>query len=269
MEALRSQHGTSAACGRSMPLTRQVAGRAELRAALELVHDNYVRCGYMRPTPSGMRVCAQYALPNTRTYIALKEGEVVATVSLFPDSPLRLPMDDLYGPEVDGLRREGRAVAEVGMLADRRRELTRGVDLLLAMMKHVFHGARGSGVNDLLITVNPKHAKFYHRLLRFHQIGETRSYASVRNAPAVLLRLPVSEIAEKDAPNERIRAVFFTPIAQEERVGTYTMNRDDLRWLLAEKSRLLWELEPAQAKAIEARYPGLNLDDLRSETAVA
>jgi len=251
------------------PVARQVAHREELRAALELVHDNYVRCGYMRPAPSGLRVCPQYALPQTRTYVALMRGQVVATVSLLPDSGLGLPLDGLYADEAAALRQRGRRLAEVGMLADRRRELTRGVDLLLALMKHVFHRARSTGVDDLLITVHPKHATFYRRLLRFEAIGPQRAYPSVRNAPAVLLNLPVADVTAADAPNDRIRSVFFSPVPPAERTGHYAMRREDLAWLLVEKSDLLRHLQPHEVRTIEACYPGLLLANLRGESDVA
>ena len=241
---------------------RQVSSLHELVQALRLVHDNYVRCGYMAPEPSGMRVGPRYALPSTRAYVAAQRNRVVATMTLFADSPLGLPLDDLY-PDVSGeLRAADRTIMEVGMLADRRRELTRGIDLLMGMMKLVFHDCRAVQADDLLITVNPRHAKFYSRLLYFEQLGEQRCYASVGGAPAVLLRLPVSEIAPKDVPNRRIREFFFSPVEEEAVPDRYVVCREDLEELFVRHSDVLLNLTPAQAEAIEACYPGLVIADL-------
>ncbi len=68
--------------------TRQVRTREELLAAMALVHDQYVRCGYMPPHPSGFRAVVHNALPSTASYVALAGDELIATVSLFLDSQL-------------------------------------------------------------------------------------------------------------------------------------------------------------------------------------
>ncbi len=77
---------------RRKAVARQVRDRRELQHALRLVHDNYVDCGYMSPHPSGFRLSVYYAMPSTRTFISVVDDEVIATVSLFCDSPLALPM---------------------------------------------------------------------------------------------------------------------------------------------------------------------------------
>src|SRR6185437_15901629 len=51
----------------------------ELTAAFTLLHDCYVRSGFMHPQPSGMRVTKYHALPATSTLIALWDDEVVGT----------------------------------------------------------------------------------------------------------------------------------------------------------------------------------------------
>ena len=92
----------------------------------------------MQPDPAGIRLSIHYALPTTRTFVAVLGSDVIATISLFCDSPLGLPMDDLYEQELRALRRQGRCIGEVGMLADRRRSLSRSVPVFLALMKRVY-----------------------------------------------------------------------------------------------------------------------------------
>jgi hypothetical protein len=48
-------------------------------------------------------------LPETTTFVAKSGPEVVATLSLVPDTALLgLPLECIYGPEVARLRQEGR-----------------------------------------------------------------------------------------------------------------------------------------------------------------
>jgi len=88
-----------------------------LEQAFRLVHDQYVARGYMRPEPSSWRLSVHHALPTTKVFVARDQHRVVGTMTLVPDSPLGLPLDELYGSEVTALRNEGRYVTEVSGLA--------------------------------------------------------------------------------------------------------------------------------------------------------
>src|SRR5690349_17311843 len=54
----------------------------ELDQAYRLLHDAYVKEGYMQPHPSGLRCSIFGALPYTSVLIAKYKDEVVSTVSL-------------------------------------------------------------------------------------------------------------------------------------------------------------------------------------------
>ncbi len=100
------------------PVTvKQAETREELEAAYRLVHQSYMEAGYMAPHPSGLRVRAFEVLPQTATFIAVENGDVIGTISLIVDSPLGLPMEESYRAEVSALRRQGRKIAEVSSLA--------------------------------------------------------------------------------------------------------------------------------------------------------
>src|SRR5215475_11839692 len=72
-----------------------------LDEAFRLVHDQYVWRGFMTaPHPSGRRVNLRHALPSTRVFVASDGVRVVGTASLIPDSPLGLPMDEVFADQV-------------------------------------------------------------------------------------------------------------------------------------------------------------------------
>ncbi len=244
-------------------VTRQVRDARELQQALELVHENYVRCGYMEPAASGLRIHKHYALPSTRTFVATLRDQVISTVSLFFDSKLKLPLDDLYGDKLDPFRKAGLRIVEVGMLADRREALTRGLDMVLRLMKHAFWEAASQGAQEMVIVVNPRHAAFYSRLLCFETLGDERSYQSVGGAPAVLLRLNLERVSIARVDNPRIRRTFFTPFGpfEDTRAG-YSMQAADLVDFFVDKSDVFSSLTDDQRALVEAHYPGLDIASL-------
>ncbi len=76
----------------------------ELKGAYRLVHDAYVKKGYMDPDPSGMRVTEHNLNANTTTFIGLQNERAISTISLYRDSDSGLPMDVIYKKELDTLR---------------------------------------------------------------------------------------------------------------------------------------------------------------------
>ena len=59
-------------------------------------------------------------------------------------------------------------------------------------------------VDDLVITINPKHRWFYEHILLFEQIGEERQYEFVKGAPAIAMRLDLK------TAQQRYAAVYMT-----------------------------------------------------------
>ncbi len=57
---------------------RMARGREELHAAMRLVHDSYVRLGFIRPNRHGLHVIPYHVLPTTDVLVAVRRGEVVA-----------------------------------------------------------------------------------------------------------------------------------------------------------------------------------------------
>jgi UDP:flavonoid glycosyltransferase YjiC (YdhE family) len=162
--------------------------REEREQAFRVLHDAYVDRGLIDPSSCGLRMSVFSFLPATAILVGLQDGLVVSTMSLIEDSSHGLPMDDLYGPEVDGLRRQGRRVAEIGALAVKSGVRGQGLTVMmnsLLMRWALFHRR----LDDLLITVHPKSADLYRTLYLFEPLGGERMYGKLKGAPAVLLRM--------------------------------------------------------------------------------
>lgn len=234
-------------------VTRQVRDRDELTRALELVHDNYVRCGYIKPSPSGMRLNIHYIAPTTRTFVTVLDNKIIATISLFCDSPLGLPMDDLYGAELLPLRQQGRHIAEVGMLADGGRSLSVAFPVMMELMKRIYWTGRDTGLSDLLVTVNPKHRVFYKRIFCFEKFGAEKSYEAFDNAPVVLLRMNLSVLKKRDFQQRRMRQAVFSPFPEgPEFEGDYQMRPEDVDYFFSD---ILRKADDKTIEVVKGWYP--------------
>ncbi len=237
---------------------RPAASRQELEDAYRLVYSSYLQRGYVPPDPSRMRLSVFNAFPTTVTFVAvLRSRQIIATVSLVPDSPIGLPMDEIYHAEVQKLRDQGRSVAEVTMLADRRLEIRRSLSMLLLMMKRVFDLATlVLNANDLCITINPRHETYYERYLLFSHLGGLKTYPSVRSNPALARRLDLDTVRSRCEGNEELINEFFrdrTPL--DVLLATYRMTPDDLHYFLVERTPVLQEAPQEAVRALEWFYP--------------
>ncbi|GAB4238110.1 MAG: hypothetical protein Kow00121_65050 [Elainellaceae cyanobacterium] len=191
--------------------------KSELEQAYRLVHDAYLKEGYIEPHPSGIRVSLMNALPTATTFVALQDGKVVATTSLFPDSDLGLPLDAIYKQEADQLRQMNRRIAEVGTLASAPQVRLADLSIPLGLNKIMYiYASQYLQVDDLVVTINPKHCPFYVDILLFEPIGAVKSYHSVNGNPAVLLKLRLDTAEERfyrtyeGQPNSKNLHHFFS-----------------------------------------------------------
>jgi len=165
--------------------------RSTLEQAFRLQHDQYVAHGYMDAHPSGWRLSLHNALSATRVFVARCGGHVVGTMTLIADSPLGLPMDEIYTDELRTLRDARSNLAEVSALAVDPAYQASGVPILLRLIRMMVIYAAQT-VSDLCITVNPHHAAFYRKAFHFQDIGGLKQYGKVNGAPALALRLDLA-----------------------------------------------------------------------------
>lgn len=132
--------------------------------------------------------------PNKITLYAETAKTLVGTMSLCLDSDFGLPADDNFRDKLDALRAQGRRLCEPSRLA-----IDKGVTKrVFAALIHIsyLYSHKLHGFTDYIIEVNPRHVMFYKRMLGFSDFGGERLCERV-GAPAVLLRLPLSEMGEQ------------------------------------------------------------------------
>lgn len=157
--------------------------------------------------------------PNRITLVAVADEQSIGTLTLGFDSPIGLCVDDLYRSEVNGLRAQQRKICEFTKLAIDRQVRSKRV---LASLFHIayVYARNVHRCQDVVIEVNPRHSRFYERLLGFQRYGGEKICARV-HAPAVLLRLELDyahdQIARHGGRMERaieeksLYPYFFSP----------------------------------------------------------
>ena len=167
----------------------------QLQAAEHLVRRRYAWRGYhvastddLDATPPGMK-------GQPVTLLAEDCGRLLGTLTVRPDSPQGLLAEESYRPEIERLRREGRRLGEVVKLA-----LEEGADWKAALnalvqsaylITHVVHA-----LTDVLIEVNPRHVRFYERVLGFAVAAAERVCARAA-APSVLMLLDLVQFGQR------------------------------------------------------------------------
>ena len=255
--------------------------REELEEAYRVVHDTYVEEEYMDPHPSKMRIKLMNAHPHTITFIGKKEDHVAITLTVIPDSPLGLPVDDIYKQEVDRLRAMQRSVVEVGSLAshvlyrDHKKNshmeiITRLKNIALHIdMASIVYSSHYLNADDMVIAVHPKHKKFYEQVLLFEPFGEEKAYPDVKGNLAVGLRLNLRDVEEKYRErycgNQQGWGFYQVILGDyglslqlpQERKPVSVWNADLLSYFFEQKTDILRTAPSSQLEYLTLQYNGM------------
>jgi hypothetical protein len=159
-----------------------------------LVYEVYRRKEYAGHDPARLWYSIFDALPETVTLMVERQGELVGSVTVIPDSPLGLPVDATFPAESFALRLAGQRAAEVCGLVQSAPSERSGVRVVRRLCElAVLVAGRALECSDMLITVNPRHEGFYTKLMLFERRGRVVDCDRVSGAPAVCLHLNLAE----------------------------------------------------------------------------
>ena len=131
--------------------------------------------------------------PNRITLTAANSEHTIGTVTLGIDSPVGLLADELFKPELDAMRLKGARLCEIIKLAF---ETENRSPMALAALFHVLfiYAYHVHKCTDAFIEVNPRHRRYYERMLGFECMGELKMNPRVM-APAYLLHLNLDQMS--------------------------------------------------------------------------
>lgn len=242
----------------------------ELQQACSLVYKEYLRAGYVKkPTPSKMLLNVYNLLPETVVWIVKSHHTVISTLTQVFDSPLRLPIDEVYEKELDGLRSEGRRIVEISALAIHKKYRWQNayMPLFRSMLQHAF----SRKATDLCIAVNPKHTAFYKNILLFEDFGGEKHYPKV-SAPSVALRLDLTtaekRLCGRMKTDSNLHDYFFRCNGIEDSpVKEFFQKKKDMdssaiHYCFVKKNKILQELSSQQIEYLQGCYPDYDFSQL-------
>ena len=132
---------------------------------------------------------------NRTTLTAIEDNATIGTITVGLDDSAGMNCDDVFGDELDALRRSGQRLCEFTKLAI---DPMTGNRRVLAALFHVAYivAHRLRGRDTLVMEVNPRHVRYYERMLGCRVVGDVRINRTV-DAPAVLLTVDFSHIMEQ------------------------------------------------------------------------
>jgi hypothetical protein len=151
-----------------------------------LLRDRYGWRGYQSVALAAEQTIDRFTLA------AIDDGAPIGTITVALDVGRPLGADDAFADEMAALRQQGRRLCEFTKLAI---DPTTATKRVLAALFHVAYivAHRMRGYDTLIVEVNPRHVRYYERMLGCRVVGEERINRAV-NAPAVLLSADFADI---------------------------------------------------------------------------
>jgi len=167
----------------------------DLHAAYRLVYDCFVEKGYIFPNPSRLRMRPFEALPETATFVAKADNNVVGVTSIVVDSPgLGLPSEKPYPQEVESLRHMAHKLCEITNLAIAPEY--RRTNILTELIRCYIAHFLAIDCDYAIASISPGHRAFYE-LLGFQAIGARTSYSQDFDDPVILVKLSLDALMER------------------------------------------------------------------------
>jgi hypothetical protein len=172
----------------------------------------------MHPHPTGRRVLIYNALPSTKVFVAKDGTRVVGTVTLVQDSPIGLPMDQVYREELAALRARARRLGEASTLTVDPDYRDAGVAILMRLFRMLtLYAAKIARLHDYGLVIHPHHARFYRTCFPLRPIGPRKAYPRLNGAPVLGFRLDLGlmraliRVAQAGLAFGRRHEFFFGP----------------------------------------------------------
>lgn len=249
-----------------------VRTREEAHNAYALVYKEYLKRNYIDTSEMCMRVSIHNALPETTTFVGTSsDGAVLCTATIIPDSPLGLPMDAIYADELAPLRSQGKKLCEVSMLASNSDIFSGSISMMLNAQKMFFVFSLFKCILDytkdilkrdyICITVNPKHGMTYDFLL-FKNIGEQKTYKSVKEAPAIAKILDLHTAKAECIKNNKVGLykMFYAGKTDPKHFeGKFMFEEEDLDYFFKQQTTIFNTASAQDMQYLKTRYPRCTL----------
>ncbi len=211
------------------------AGRRQLSEAFRLVYQCYRERGYAARHSSEMLYHPCFGQPSSRTIVATTaSNEVVGTVTVVGDNQYGFQLDPFYRSEIRALKRSGRRLGEVTCLAIKPTNRLRPREVFFALTRYMIHYAYWQKFDDLLISIHPRHHRFYWRHFRVFPLGSCHTHSAVCDNPAIGCRMDLYYLGRNMDANLWER--YFREVQPESHYTGPPISADDHRHFCKQRS---------------------------------
>ena len=198
----------------------------EILQAWSLVYNSYHGIGIIDENAHELHCSLQSAHRDSVIVCGKIEEQVVCTLTIINDNDdIGLPLGVVYENRLNELRKSGKRLIEISLLADRRKRVTRTLHSLLEMMRYVFHYAyRDQKI--IVIGVHPRHANFYISSFGFNTHGEETTHPSVNDNAVVYLELDLHEQMSLENPPKQLVKYLNHPFSDNVFEHRYCFSKD-------------------------------------------
>lgn len=185
--------------GKNNEVVYKVANKSDMDTVFRIRYEAYLKQGYIKPNELLLLTDEFDDLQFSISFLAICGDKPFGTMRIVIDSDkFGLPMDkEGFSQDIKHLRQQGRKLAEVcklSVLKDNDVEsFPKGI--LLGIQKIMLNYAYRNYVNDLVITVVPKHTPFYEKVLLFEKLNNG-IYHSLNSIQAISMRLNIDTLEE-------------------------------------------------------------------------
>lgn len=244
---------------------RPVSSIEELKSSYHLVYNQYLQRGYCQENESKMYYTYFCILPKAQAFILKNQEKMIGTASLIPDSSCGLPMEYTFPDEISALRRPGRLLAEVSLLAldlkafEKKSFTLTDFEKLSAafkLFKALFdYGRNVLKVTDFVITMHPKHQGLY-QYLKFKTIGGVKPYSTGCRQPALPMYLDIEEAIRTTPRDGGLGAYFLrNETSSETGSGRSLNNKELVREFLINLQKMWPQIPDKHKHTLQSHYP--------------
>ncbi|MCB0341427.1 MAG: hypothetical protein H6626_13910 [Pseudobdellovibrionaceae bacterium] len=179
----------------------------EILSAYKLIYENYFLAGLCELDDEMLRLTKHALLPTTSVIIVKHHDQVIATMSVILDNPLKLPMESLW--PLDFLRKSGNRIAEISTLSIKPNYRNQKGRLLLPLTGYLYRYALNTlGVDFLTLAVHPYSTPFYSAFFNARFVDKkVMYYKGANHAPAAAMTIDL----KNNQVQNHVESVFFGP----------------------------------------------------------
>jgi len=163
--------------------------------AWRLVYEVYKQSGLIAPNPYKIHTTARATNDRTAVFHGSRDSTLESTLTAVVDGPDGLPLDSVFKPQLDTMRRNAKRLMECCMFAHAGQHAQAegasavpqiGTSLINLMRLAFWYGVHSS-VSDFVLGVPANQTAFFTRAFGFKQIAPEQKDTTLNNQPVALL----------------------------------------------------------------------------------